>query len=70
MAGKRLYITIPQRDWHLIRHLAAQAQECPGMWARRVILTALYIDLKRNTELQQYDAELAAQERLEVLRGR
>lgn len=70
MAGKRLYITIPERDAHLIRRLAMMHAECMGMWARRTILIELYRELERSHDLQDYDAELARAEREEVLHGR
>ena len=68
MAGKRLYITIPERDSRLIERLAMLGRECRGMWARRVVLTELYRQLGTDHELQDYDQALARLEREEMLR--
>jgi hypothetical protein len=70
MAGRRIYITIPERDWYLIRHLAMRSGECQGELSRRWVLQALYSALKRDEELSRYDAQLAQEEREEVLHGR
>lgn len=70
MAGKRIYITIPRRDALLLQRVAMMGQECVGMAARRWVLQELYRELALNGELQEYDAQLAAEERAEVLRGR
>ena len=63
MAGHRLYVTIPERDFRLIQHWAMIGAECPGMWARRVVLTELYKLLRVESELKRYDEQLAAEER-------
>jgi len=70
MAGKRLYITIPKRDWELMRLWGATNTECPGMLARRWVLETLYRILREDSALQDADAKLAMREREEVLRGR
>ena len=67
MAGKRLYITIPQRDHALIARLAMLEEECSGQWARRAVLLRLYTELLHNTELQDYDVQLSLEERQEVM---
>ena len=70
MAGKRLYITIPKRDWDLLRRIGTLEGQCPGYVARIYVLSHLYARLGEDTELQEYDQELARQERQEVLHGR
>lgn len=67
MAGKRLYVTIHPRDYKLIQRVAMLAQECASMWARRIILTALYEELLASEELRDYNIELAQVEREEVI---
>lgn len=70
MAGKRVYITIPQRDADLIDRLATLKGQCRGQWCRVAVLVALYAALVRDLDLQDYDAELARREREEILHGR
>lgn len=70
MAGKRVYVMLPKRDAELLRHLGLESQECVGMIARRFILERLYHHLEVSSELQEYDAQLARQERQELIRGR
>lgn len=69
MAGKRLYLTVPRRDYELIRRLAVLTGQLPAVWARTQVLLALYAVLRNDEELQDYDAELAYADRQEVLRG-
>lgn len=70
MAGRRLYITIPERDWYLVRYLAMKGGECQGMWARRAVLLELYRWLQTDEDLQNYDARLSSEERERFLHGR
>ena len=70
MAGKRIYITVPTRDWALIRRTAALGQQCQGEWCRDAVLLRLYALLQTDVELQEYDAQLSREEREKVLRGR
>jgi hypothetical protein len=67
VAAKRVYITIPKRDYDLILRTSALGQECPGQWCRRQVLTALYRQLEVDSDLQDYDAQLAAEERAQVI---
>lgn len=69
MAAKRVYITIPRRDYDLIRRLATLEGQCPGQWCRLEVLMSLYRALGADKDLQDYDAELTAAERAEVLKG-
>lgn len=69
MAGKRIYVTIPERDWQLIRRLAMLQGWCQGRLARQWLLTRLYRELERDVELRAYDAQLAAEDREKVYRG-
>jgi len=67
MAGRRIYITIPQRDADLLRRVGVETGECMGMVARRYVLTALYKRLWLDKELMEYDAEQARLEREEMV---
>ena len=70
MAGKRLYITIPKRDYELIRTWGLTRAACPGMVCRSWVLETLYHILREDGSLQDVDAELARREREELLHGR
>jgi len=70
MAGKRIYLTIPTRDWHLLRRLSTLEGRYPGYMARIYVLASLYRELRNRPELQDYDDELGRLEREELLHGR
>jgi len=70
VASKRIYISVPHRDYYLILRTATLSQECLGQWCRRAVLTELYRLLGEDTELQDYDAALARAERERMVHGR
>jgi len=69
MASKRVYITIPLRDWRLIQRYGLMTNQCVGQLARMWTLTALYRLLGEDADLQAYDQALAWAERKEIIRG-
>jgi len=70
MRGKRLYITIPRRDYYLVQRYGVLVGQCSGQVARAWVLANLYRLLECESELRDYDAQLAYEERQEAIRGR
>jgi len=68
MAGKRIYITIPEEDYELLNYAGALAKECRGMIARRYVLDRLYHELQASPLLQTYEEGIRARRRERMLR--
>lgn len=67
MAGKRVYITIPEEDFELLGRWAMMGSECRGQLCRRIVLAALYAMLRSTTDLQEYETAIQERRRQRML---
>jgi len=63
MAGRRVYITIPEEDHELLGHWAMLNGECRSMLCRRIVLTSLYHALSTIDELKDYEQSIQLRRR-------